>query len=135
MARHLRWLAALGRSTFSGLLADGAFTVIAQKAVAVEGHTNLVFSYEKMALRDAVRSSQGAQRFAEGLYDFLHGTDGLGKRFERWRDVVGALPRKQSRVLTWPIVTVFGFLAQPQKHIYVKPTVMRRAAATYRLPF
>lgn len=31
------------------------------------------------------------------------------ERFERWCGVVGELPRKQTRVLTWPVVTVFGF--------------------------
>jgi hypothetical protein len=30
---------------------------------------------------------------------------------------------------------VFGFIAQPRKHIYLKPTVMRRAAGAYGFPF
>jgi hypothetical protein len=40
-------------------------------------------------------------------------------------------PRKQSRVLTHPVVTVFGFLAQPDKHIYLKPKVTQAAAVAY----
>lgn len=32
---------------------------------------------------------------------------------------------------TWPVLTVVGFLAQPRMHIYLKPTVTRRAAAAY----
>src|SRR4051812_39988552 len=69
---HLRWLASLGLSKFSALLSDHGFEEISQKAVAIESPTNLIFSYEKMALRDAVRPADGAQAFAEGLYDFLH---------------------------------------------------------------
>jgi hypothetical protein len=34
-------------------------------------------------------------------------------------------------VLTWPIVTVFPFLAQPDRHIFLKPNVTRVAAAQY----
>ena len=44
---------------------------------------------------------------------------------------VAALPRRQTRVLTWPMVTVWGFLAQPDTHIFLKPTVTRAAAAKY----
>jgi hypothetical protein len=38
-------------------------------------------------------------------------------------------------VLTWPIATVFGFLAQPRLHFFLKPHVTRRAFASYGLPF
>jgi len=46
------------------------------------------FSFEKMALRDAVKSGAGARMFATGLYDFLHGKGRMQERFERWCDVV-----------------------------------------------
>jgi hypothetical protein len=49
--------------------------------------------------------------------------------------VVDSLPRKQTRVKTWPVVTVFGFLAQPQVHLYLKPTVTRNAAGQYGIDF
>jgi hypothetical protein len=49
--------------------------------------------------------------------------------------VVASLPRKQTRVLTWPLVTVFGFIAQPERHIFLKPNVTRRAARDYGFPF
>jgi hypothetical protein len=32
-------------------------------------------------------------------------------------------------------VTVFGFLAQPEKHIFLKPNVTRTAAHEYGFPF
>ncbi len=56
-------------------------------------------------------------------------------RFYRWCEVVAALPRKQSRVLTWPVTTVFGFIAQPETHIFLKPTVTRLAAEEYGFDF
>jgi hypothetical protein len=85
-----------------------------------------------MALRDAVvRSEDGAKTFAEGLYDWLYGPSGEAARFERWTAVVRALPRRQTRVATWPVVTVFGSIARPKVHLFVKPLTIRRAAAAY----
>src|SRR4051812_11890948 len=45
-----------------------------------------------MALRDAIKPFAGARTFAQGLYDFLHGTGDMEERFTRWccEVVVGA---------------------------------------------
>ena len=44
---------------------------------------------------------------------------------------MGALPRRQTRVLTWPVLTVFGFIADPKAHIFLKPMVTRLGAKKY----
>ena len=134
-AAHERWNNELGKKTFKALLDDGSFDEIARRAVTIESRTNLLFSFEKMATRDAVKSRAGAKAFAEGLYDFLHGRGSLETKFNRWVDVVAALPRKQTRVLTWPVTTVFGFIAQPESHIFLKPMVTKRAAEEYGFDF
>jgi hypothetical protein len=103
--------------------------------VRIESRTNLLFSFEKMALRDAIRSRAGARLFATGLYDFLWGGGSDETRFERWCDAVAALPRRQTRVLTWPLVTVFGFIARPDVHVFLKPNVTRVAAKAYGFDF
>ena len=132
---HERWENDLGQDDFRSLLKDEEFEEIARRAVTIESRTNLLFSFEKMAMRDAVKSRSGAKVFALGLYDFLHGRGGLETRFTRWVEVVGSLPRKQTRVLTWPVVTVFGFIAQPRVHFFLKPMVTRRAAESYGFDF
>jgi hypothetical protein len=132
---HERWDTELGRDSFRRLISNGDHSELARLAVTIESRTNLLFSFEKMALRDAVKPPAGARAFAEGLYDFLHGRGSDQARFERWCEVVGELPRKQTRVLTWPIVTVFGFIAQPEKHIFLKPVVTKTAAAEYGYDF
>jgi hypothetical protein len=134
-AAHERWEETLDRTRFRALLADGAFDEIAAAAVRIESRTNLLFSFEKMALRDAIRTTAGARAFAEGLHDFLWGSGGDETRFARWCDVVAGLPRRQTRVLTWPLVTVFGFIARPDVHIFLKPNVTRIAAAAYGFDF
>jgi hypothetical protein len=45
------------------------------------------------------------------------------------------LPRRQARVLTWSIVTVFGFLGLPDRHIFLKPNVTKIAAREYGFEF
>jgi hypothetical protein len=134
-AAHEQWNLQLDRRKFRSLLRDGDFAEIATRAVRIESRTNLLFSFEKMALRDAVKTTAGAQLFAEGLFEFLHGGGAIERKFNRWIETVGQLPRKQTRVLTWPLVTVFGFIAQPDKHIFLKPNVTRIAAREYGFEF
>lgn len=133
---HLRWQEALNQGEFQQLMAAGRYEEIAARAIRVEQSApySFIFSFEKMALRDAVRLAVGARAFAVGLYDFLHGSNSLERRFEEWVETVAGLPRRQSRLLTWPLVTVFGFLAQPSLHLFVKPTVTRAAAEAYAFP-
>jgi hypothetical protein len=132
---HEQWNEVLSRNTFRDLLKQREFAEIAARAVRIESRTNLLFSFEKMALRDAVKTPAGARLFAEGLFEFLHGGGTLERKFNRWVETVAELPRKQTRVLTWPLVTVFGFIAQPDKHIFLKPNVTRVAAREYGFEF
>jgi hypothetical protein len=132
---HSRWDAELGRSQFQRLLKAGDFQEIATRAIRIESRTNLLFSFEKIALRDAVRTTLGSRTFTTGLYEFVHCRGSMPARFDEWCAVVGSLPRRQTRVLTWPVVTVFGFIAQPDRHMFLKPNVTRVAAAQYGVPF
>lgn len=132
---HKKWDEALDQRTFRARLLQRDFDGIAADAVRIESRTNLLFSFEKMAVRDAVKSRRGAQTFARGLYDFLYGAGTDEARFEQWIAAFGSLPRKQTRVLTWPAVTVFGFIAKPKKHIFLKPVVTRLAARAYGYDF
>ena len=133
---HRRWDEALPRDAMRALLREGAYAELAARAVRVEQKSrhSMLFSFEKMALRDALKKPEGARAFAEGLHGFLHGAGSDEARFEAWVATVDALPRKQTRVLTWPLATVFGFLAQPRKHVFVKPKTLRKAAEEYGFP-
>lgn len=134
-AAHQQWQQSLGKNEFRRLLNAGEFAEIAQRAARIEGKTNLLFSFEKMALRDALKPPEGSEAFARGLFEFLHGRGGDKQRFETWIETVAALPRRQTRVLTWPLATVFGFIARPEKHFFLKPMVTRRAAVEYGFEF
>src|ERR1044071_9891272 len=55
---HLRWREALGLEQFTALLQAGRHEEIATRAARVEQRSlySMIFSFEKMALRDAIRS-------------------------------------------------------------------------------
>ena len=132
---HEAWQKELNRAELRRLLHAGDYAEIATRAVRIESRTNLLFSFEKMALRDAVRMRGGAKTFAQGLDAVIHGRGSDRARFETWRDAVASLPRKQTRVLTWPLVTVFPFIAKPERDIFLKPNVTRVAAREYGFDF
>src|SRR3954470_981294 len=58
---HRRWKAELDQPEFRRLLDRAAYAEIAARAVRVEQRSqhSMIFSFEKMALRDAVRSGAG----------------------------------------------------------------------------
>ena len=132
---HLQWDQALNKRQFNTMLRSGRHLEIGQIATRIESKTNLLFSFEKMAFRDAVKSDSGAKLFSEGLYHLLYGRGSEQARFDSWVEAVGKLPRTKTRVLTHPVVTVFPFIAVPQQHIFLKPNVTRRAAEAYGFDF
>jgi hypothetical protein len=132
---HDQWEHTLSADMFRAKLRQGKFLEIGAEAIRIESRTNLLFSFEKMALRDALKTPAGAEVFATSLFALLHSPGTPELKFEAWCQAVASLPHKQSRVFTWPVVTVFGFIAQPDLHIFLKPTVTRVAAREYGVHF
>ena len=132
---HFQFQQDLNKEDYEALLRQKKYEQIALTAVRIESKTNLLFSFEKMALRDAIKPAEGAKAFAVGLYDYVYGKGSLHERFEQFTNVIAGLPRKQTRVLTWPLTTVFGFIANPDEHIFLKPKVTKIAAEKYMFEF
>ena len=128
---HLEWDNELAPATFRKLLARGEFRAIADAAVRIESRANLLFSFERMALRDALKSPAGARLFSTELYAFLYGHGSPQRRFNDWIEALSDLPQRKSKVLTWPVATVFGFMARPDRHMFFKPRATRKAAHHY----
>ncbi len=130
-AAHEAWQEKLNETAYKSLLEDKAYPEIVKRVLSTEAKTNLLFSFEKMALRDGVKGDHPAAVFAKGLYDYIYGKGELQQKFEAYVQMLSSLPKKQTRVVTWPVLTVFGFIADPAQHIYLKPTVTKKAAAKY----
>jgi hypothetical protein len=91
---HQRWAASLGPARMRALIRAGREAELAATAISIESRTNLLFSFEKMALRDALRTTSGAATFASGLYQYLHGRGSVQRRFEAWCHAVAERVRR-----------------------------------------
>ena len=58
------------------------------------------------------RSSAGAQAFVAPLVDLDHRAAPLDNRLSSLIAAVAALLRRKTLVLMWPLITVFGLVAQ-----------------------
>ena len=132
---HVKWEEDLNRKKFEELLQSKQYLEISNRAVKIETKTNLLFSFEKMALRDAVKGEEGAKLFATALYNYIYRDPLTEKSFIEFSKQIQSLPRKQTRVHTWPLLTVFAFIARPTEHIFLKPRVTQLAAANYNFRF
>jgi hypothetical protein len=132
---HFQFQQLLNKDAYAQLLKQKKYSEIALTAVKIESKTNLLFSFEKMALRDAIKEAKGAKAFAEGLFEYIYSTNSIEDRFNQFSDIVSTLPRKQTRVHTWPLQTVFGFIGNPDEHIFLKPRVTQIAAEKYKYGF
>lgn len=133
VAVHQQWQRVLGRAQLDRLIQEERYLEAARLAAQVEQRSRhpMLFSFEKMALRDAIRSEAGARQFVLGLRHFLYGDAPRKERFLTFGRVLDGLPRRQTRVHTWPLHTVFGFIARPRQEMFVKPLTVRRAAEAY----
>jgi hypothetical protein len=79
---HLEWKHSLHQSIFEELLRKKKYEEICQRALKIESKTHLLFSFEKMAIRDALKTPQARRSFAIGLYHFLYGKGDTISKFE-----------------------------------------------------
>lgn len=128
---HAQWQAELAPAQFRKLLARGEYRQIADAALRVEGGTPYLSRFEKMALREALRSHAGARLFAHELYAFVWGRGAARSRFADWLQALAELPQPKTRVASWPVATAFGFLARPDRHMLYKPRATQAAARAY----
>src|SRR3954463_7763264 len=68
---HERWKEVLNRAEFRRLLNKRQYAEIGAPAVRTEQRSrhSMIFSFEKMALRDALKSPAGARLFATALFE------------------------------------------------------------------
>jgi hypothetical protein len=128
---HEEWKRMLNRNTFKQLLAKERFWEIKERALNIESGTKLLFPLEKIALREALRTPGAAKIFASGLYENTYGRGTMRENFESFREALSKLPAQKKRVHTWPVQTLYGFIAHPTRHILLKPMATKSAAKKY----
>jgi len=130
---HQLWRRTLNQAELERLIAEERWEEIARRVLHAyqAPKLNLLALYEHMALRDALRDVRGARDFAPALHQLLHGRGPFGARLEGFTEELDRLPQRQSRLAKWPVVTLFSFLADPSRHLILKPNLTREAARRY----
>lgn len=103
---------------------------LADRILHVESKTNLLFSLEKMALRDGLKDPRAAKYFFDCLHKLLGSPEPRQDSFDVFCRSVQGLPAARGKTdpFNWTVVTLFPFLAQPTVHMFMKPEFTNRAA-------
>jgi hypothetical protein len=81
-------------------------------------------------LREAFMRTEKMPPFLIALADLLDADRPSEAQFDAYLSAFAALESStKSKALTWPMVTALPFMAKPSRHMFVKPTAMRAAAA------
>jgi hypothetical protein len=118
----------LGKDVFDSLLRDGHYAEVCEIAKHVLRSTNLVFRIEKAKFADAVENAANHERFANALYDLLHGHGEMEGRFTNSCSLLSEMG-----VSKWTVATYYQFLASDGKWMFMKPTIMKRMAESLKI--
>jgi hypothetical protein len=92
---------------------------------------NLLATSESISLHEALKTDIGARLIGKAVFESVYG-DGTGEaRFNGLSSALAAVPMTRGRLTTWPLQTVFPFLADPSKHLFLKPVATRKAAERF----
>ena len=118
----------LGKAEFEALLRSGEYQTLYDRAARLVGLTNFIQgSFEKPVLLDAIKENR--DQYMAALYEFIWGTDDLEARFNefmRFSESVG--------LAKWTYLTYFLFLSDPERHMFVKPEMLKRSLEISQYP-
>ena len=94
------------------LLEAGNYRAICDRALKLTGIRSnaMIFKNEKMALRDGVKSEDGAKLFAKSLFNVLHGTGDFDERFNEFANCLQTIGADK-----WTNSTYFLFFMYPDQ--------------------
>lgn len=126
-AAHETFVETLGNGRFRQLLETDRESLI-KAILRCERSVNLLALYEKAAFTDAMKEDEPAFRFLASLCKLLEADEINETAFAPYAEAVCNLPADRGRVASWPVATIIPFLAQPDRHLFLKPTVTEKAA-------
>lgn len=126
-AAHEFYEERLGQGKFGHLLTND-FPQLVQEIERCIGKVNLLSIYEASAFRDALKVESPAKLFAQRLFDLLESEQVTADVFVPYAESVCSLPAERGRVATWTVATIVPYLAQPHRHMFLKPETTKNAA-------
>ena len=125
-AARAEWLESFGNGEGERLLAARDVRRLVERAARIEKHVALVpGTFEVGTLARAFEDPDAALPFFEALFELLAVAPGRA-RFESLTVAADALEIEPA--LAWPIVTLFPFVADPGRHVFLSPRTACAAA-------
>jgi hypothetical protein len=123
---HKLMLSLLDEKQLSKKIEADKYDEICKDALRVVNKTNLIFPNEKMALKDGLQNPENRRQFAMSLHGLLYRNGEMSKRFQEFAACLESLNASK-----WTIQTYFPFIAFPDEHMFMKPTVTQLAADAF----
>ncbi|HET7824402.1 MAG TPA: hypothetical protein VFK90_03675 [Anaeromyxobacter sp.] len=125
-AAGAEWAAAMGNGEADRLLAAGEVRELVRRAVRIDKHLALVpGTFEQGVLKQALEDPDAALPFFAALFEMLAAPPARG-RTEKLFAAAEALDVEPA--LAWPIATVFPFVADPARYVFLWPRTACAAA-------
>jgi hypothetical protein len=128
LAAHVKFQQFLGISKIRELLSERNYQTLAEKALKVLGGLNLLSRYESAAFHDAMQNQDAVRSFFITLLSVRDAEPLTREIFDKFIDSVNSLPAARSPVAKWPVATLFPYLAEPARYMFLKPEVTKTAA-------
>ncbi len=119
-AAHVEWTQALGDGQSERLLESGDVHELVRRALRIERHIALVPGmFEAGSLPESFRDEEATAAFFEALLALLSVPSPARARFEKLFAATEALGVEPA--LMWPIATLFPFIAEPGRQMFLWP--------------
>jgi hypothetical protein len=128
---HQVWAEELGREVYQDLINSERYEEIALRLLKVYRGLNLLGTFEAMSLHDALKTDVGARLIGTAVFDSVYGNLPADTRFNVLSNAIAAVPMARGKLTTWPLQTVFPFLANPSENLFLKPVATRKAAERF----
>ena len=121
--------ARLSVTELRGILDSDDLSSLVKTLLSIKSHVNeLLAPFENAAFQDAMRDLEAARKFLSALSHLLEAPEIERDVFDQYIDAIMSLPVRKSRVASWPIATLFPHIAQPSRHMFLKPERTQVAA-------
>lgn len=132
---HKIFVNLLGNGQLSNFLEQDDLAEIVKRSKSIIQSVNLPSVFERIAFTGALQTQdlEAPRRYFLALNKLLsvNSEQDLEKVFGAYLQACSKLKQTgKSPTFTWPIVTLFPFLAQPEKHIFLKPKAAEKLANT-----
>lgn len=124
LTAHQQMVGQLSQAHFKTFMDASQFKEITQHALAVIDATEMLSHFEAAGLKKALTGDLPQRAFGEALYGLLYGEGEPEARFNAFVETL-----KTMNSAKWPIATYFPFMAEPTKHLVLKPVASKAVAA------